>query len=263
MSRPHLGKLMGRYDTRQLEVDQLFRGDRLVDLYQVVRQGLRASVESYSIKRLEPLYGFSARSELRDAGTSIAAFERWLRMGGIGGVGRGPPGRHRGLQPRRRPLDLEAARLAGGASVELGRRLGEALPRPEVKSGEADDGASRGWLAQVEEVAGPLRDRRARWTAASRPGRRGAAGRTPAGRPAGLASARAEARLVALLPPAPRPDGRGAPRREGAPGAARAHRSGRTTRARFRYAFPSRSTTWVARARTPRRAESHSRRVGR
>ena len=83
----HLGKLMGRYDTCQREVDQLFRGDRLVDLYQVVRQGLRASVESYSIKRLEPLYGFRRQVELRDAGSSIVEFERWLRMGGQAGVG--------------------------------------------------------------------------------------------------------------------------------------------------------------------------------
>ncbi len=83
----HLGKLMGRYNTRQDEVDRLFRGDVLVDLYQVVRQGLRASVESYSIKRLEPFYGFRREIELRDAGSSIVEFERWLQLGGIGGVG--------------------------------------------------------------------------------------------------------------------------------------------------------------------------------
>ena len=32
-SRTHLEKLMGRYATRQVEVDRLFRGGRLVDLY--------------------------------------------------------------------------------------------------------------------------------------------------------------------------------------------------------------------------------------
>jgi len=50
-------RLMGRYGTRELEVDQLLRGGVFVDLFRAVRQGVRASVEGYSIKRLEPLYG--------------------------------------------------------------------------------------------------------------------------------------------------------------------------------------------------------------
>ena len=41
-------------------------------------QGVRASVESYSIKRLEPLYGFKREIDLRDAGESIVEFENWL-----------------------------------------------------------------------------------------------------------------------------------------------------------------------------------------
>ena len=52
-----------------------------VDLYRAVRQGIRASVESYSIKRLEPLYGFEREVDLRDAGTSIVDFETWLELG--------------------------------------------------------------------------------------------------------------------------------------------------------------------------------------
>ena len=50
---------MGRYATREEEIDWLLRGKRLVDLYSVVRNGLRASLESYSIKKLEALYGFA------------------------------------------------------------------------------------------------------------------------------------------------------------------------------------------------------------
>ena len=46
---------MGRFATREDEVDDLFRLGVFVDLYRVVRQGIRAGVESYSIKRLEPL----------------------------------------------------------------------------------------------------------------------------------------------------------------------------------------------------------------
>jgi uncharacterized protein len=74
-----LRRLMGRYGTREDEVDALLRAGTLVDLYRVVRQGIRASVESYSIKRLERLYGFTREIDLRDAGSSIAAFEAWLQ----------------------------------------------------------------------------------------------------------------------------------------------------------------------------------------
>lgn len=80
-----LGRLMGRHGIREAEVDRLLRGKALVDLYRVVRQGVRASVESYSIKKLEPLYGFRRTIDLRDAGSSIAAFEAWLRVGGEAG----------------------------------------------------------------------------------------------------------------------------------------------------------------------------------
>ena len=75
-----LKRLMGRHATREKEVDELLRGGVLVDLYRAVRQGLRASVESYSIKRIEPLYGFKRAIELRDATSSIVAFEEWLQL---------------------------------------------------------------------------------------------------------------------------------------------------------------------------------------
>ena len=66
-------RLAGRYATRESEVDQLLRGQVFVDLYRVVRQGIRASVESYSIKRLEPLYNFKREIDLRDAGEASSS----------------------------------------------------------------------------------------------------------------------------------------------------------------------------------------------
>ena len=74
-------RLAGRYGTREEEVDQLLRGNVFVDLFRAVRQGVRASVESYSIKRLEPLYGFNRGVDLRDANESIIEFETWLELG--------------------------------------------------------------------------------------------------------------------------------------------------------------------------------------
>jgi len=51
-------RLMGRHATRAEEVDRLLRGERFVDLFAVVRQSLRASVEKYSIKDLERFFGY-------------------------------------------------------------------------------------------------------------------------------------------------------------------------------------------------------------
>jgi predicted RecB family nuclease len=76
-----LGRLAQRHATREEAVDRLLRARVLVDLYRVVRQGIRASVESYSIKRLEPLYGLVREVELRSAGSSIVQFEVWLEGG--------------------------------------------------------------------------------------------------------------------------------------------------------------------------------------
>ncbi len=74
-------RLAGRHGTREGEVDQLLRGHVFVDLYRAVRQGVRASVESYSIKKLEPLYDYNRGVELRNANESIVEFETWLELG--------------------------------------------------------------------------------------------------------------------------------------------------------------------------------------
>jgi predicted RecB family nuclease len=151
----HLGKLMGRYNTRQDEVDRLFRGDVLVDLYQVVRQGLRASVESYSIKRLEPFYGFRREIELRDAGSSIVEFEHWLQLGGVGGVGEEILDQITAYNRDDVVSTLELHRWLEAQRAALAAQQGRELPRPQVRDGEAGEGLTA-WLERVNEVAEPL-----------------------------------------------------------------------------------------------------------
>lgn len=75
-------KLAGRYDTRIEELDRLLRGRVFVDLFRVVRQGLRASVESYSIKKMEQFYQFERQVDLRAASSALGNFEAWLQLGG-------------------------------------------------------------------------------------------------------------------------------------------------------------------------------------
>ena len=74
-------RLAGRHGTCVDEVDELLRAGIFVDLFRVVRQGLRASVESYSIKRLEPLYEFARAVPLRDANLALGSYEAALALG--------------------------------------------------------------------------------------------------------------------------------------------------------------------------------------
>lgn len=71
-----LGRLVGRHGVGEQQVDDLLRGGVLVDLYATVRQSIRVSQPSYSIKKLEPLYmGDDQRSEALDnAADSIAQY---------------------------------------------------------------------------------------------------------------------------------------------------------------------------------------------
>ena len=105
-----------------------------VDLLNVVRQGIRASVESYSIKRIEHFYMSQREGPVTEAGFSVVQYETWRRDDDASAA---PARRTGGLQPRRLHLDLEAARLARGEAPGSHRpRLGDAAtaaaqPRPE------------------------------------------------------------------------------------------------------------------------------------
>ena len=66
------------HGTREDEIDDLLRSGALVDLFRVVRQGLRISKDSYSLKRVEEFYWHEREAKVKEAGGSIVAYERWL-----------------------------------------------------------------------------------------------------------------------------------------------------------------------------------------
>ena len=77
-----LKRLMQRHATREDEIDVFLRGRVLVNLYDhVVRQGIRASVESYSIKKLETFYMPEREGGITQAGFSVVEYERWMETG--------------------------------------------------------------------------------------------------------------------------------------------------------------------------------------
>jgi len=70
--------LAGTYATREQELDRLLRGRVLVDLYRVLRQSVRVSLESYSLKEVEAFFRAKRTTEIVDAAASLVAYENWL-----------------------------------------------------------------------------------------------------------------------------------------------------------------------------------------
>ena len=147
-----LKRLMGRYATREAEVDRLLRDGVLVDLLRVVRQALRASVESYSIKKLEPFYGFEREIDLRDAGSSIVAFEQWLQLG----EGERPAATHlERIEHYNRDDVISNQRLRDWLEErrdELERLTGQVVPRPAPRDAELPPDVTE-QQARVEALA--------------------------------------------------------------------------------------------------------------
>jgi uncharacterized protein len=141
-------RLVGRHGTCVDEVDELLRAGVFVDLYRAVRQGLRASVESYSIKRLEPLYGFTRVVPLRDANVALQSYEAAMALGNdlkkIADL-------LKTIEGYNRDDCISALRLRDWLEdrrEELGAKCGRELPRPTPQSGEPTEKLS----ARLQEV---------------------------------------------------------------------------------------------------------------
>lgn len=75
--RTALCRLASMHGVHEEDVDDLLRGNKLVDLYRVVREALRVGERSYSIKALERFYMEKRKTEVVSGGESIVVYERW------------------------------------------------------------------------------------------------------------------------------------------------------------------------------------------
>jgi uncharacterized protein len=71
-------RLSTRHDSRQDEVDELLRNEIFVDLYQIVRKGVRIGENSYSIKSVERLYRPKRDTKVATGADSIVQYSRWI-----------------------------------------------------------------------------------------------------------------------------------------------------------------------------------------
>ena len=148
---------MGRYGTREAELDDLLRRGVFVDLLKVVRNGLRASRPGYGLKEMEAFLDFERQAEVKDGGTSIVDL-RAVDADRRAGAAR--PDRR--LQPRGLHRDAAAARLAARAAS---RRPGRSRPAPPpeepkpIPERKAERAALRAQLLDAgEELAAQLLD---------------------------------------------------------------------------------------------------------
>lgn len=136
-----LKRLMGRYATREVELDELLRGRAFVDLYAVVKRALIAGVERYSIKDLEPFFGYQRQQELREASLSRRIIENAIEAGDLDGQYEA----HRRIVEDYNREDCESTIGLRNWLEELRAEVlgaGHDLPRPVMEDGEASDSIS-------------------------------------------------------------------------------------------------------------------------
>jgi predicted RecB family nuclease len=132
-------RMAGQHGVCIDEVDQLLRARIFVDLYRIVRQGVRASVESYSIKKLEPFYGFTRTVSPRDSVLALQAFAAALALGNAQDASGELLS---SIESYNRDDCFSAWRLREWLEdrrLDLEARTGKVLPRPTLKEGEATE----------------------------------------------------------------------------------------------------------------------------
>jgi hypothetical protein len=73
--------LMGRYATREDEIDRMLRAKLFVDLHTTIKQAVRAGVEEYSLKKLEMFHEFERKVPLEVSREAMRYVEHRLELG--------------------------------------------------------------------------------------------------------------------------------------------------------------------------------------
>ena len=157
-----IGRLTGRFGTREAAVDAMLRGNVLVDLYRVVRQGILASVESYSLKRLEPLCGFHRTVPLDELNPAMITFEQAIDSGTASVTSAGAA-TVRGYNEDDCRATLALRDWLESRRRDLAAQCAEPLPRPTVAEITADAEDSDVARLRVELIDG-LPEDRSQWS---------------------------------------------------------------------------------------------------
>jgi uncharacterized protein len=149
-----LKRLMGRYATREEEIDRMLRARLFVYLYSVVRHSIRASVESYSIKRLEPFYSFGREAALSDANVALTNLAVNLELNDAPSI----PEEVKAIVRTYNQDDCRSTALLRDWLETLRHQVvaaGIEVPRPDLSDGTGSDNVTD-WIVKVRELAGRL-----------------------------------------------------------------------------------------------------------
>ena len=127
-------RLMGIYTTREDEIDRMLRAGLFVDLHTIFKQAVRASVEEYSLKKIEAFYGFERRTPLAESREAMRYVEHRLELGWEGEL----PERMRDALEGYNGEDCKStAALRGWLEAERRKLVeaGTAIARPALGSG--------------------------------------------------------------------------------------------------------------------------------
>jgi len=155
-------RLMGRYATREDEVDDLLRHDVFVDLFTVVRQGITVGAPSYSLKEIERLYLEQREGDVVSGTGSVIEYQRWLDQGEPRGWEESPI--LRGIRDYNR-IDCESTWMLRDWLLERQQETGIAY-QPETVSRQARKKSDE--MVAAEQLAARLLDQAERETDSER-----------------------------------------------------------------------------------------------
>jgi uncharacterized protein len=143
--------LMGRYATREDEIDRMLRAGSFVDLHTIFKQALRASVEEYSLKKLEAFYGFKRKIPPEESRAAMRYVEHRLELGW---AKEELPERFREAMEGYNGEDcFSTAALRDWLEIERAKLVkdGKAIARPAIEDGAApeDVGARQQRVAEL------------------------------------------------------------------------------------------------------------------
>ena len=147
-------RLMSRHATREHDVDQMLRAGLFVDLYRVTRESVRASVESYSIKNMEPFFDFKREVSLMDANRALYAVSATLELGVGGEMDSCAMMTVEGYNRDDCASTFYLRGWLEGIRHDLVER-GVPIERPHIGDGEASESLTD-WEQTVQELAGRI-----------------------------------------------------------------------------------------------------------
>jgi hypothetical protein len=146
-----LKRLMGRYASREEEIDRMLRARLFVDLFAIVRHAIRAGVESY--KRLEQFYGFTRAVDLSDANRAIASVQACLELAEPEGIGEEQKAAVEGYNRDDCIAGVQFVASVGGTAKAPVHRYSFPAQETDLRGGEALKSCGGEALGKLDEIS--------------------------------------------------------------------------------------------------------------